>query len=80
MWPCFPAAPNACRRRHLVEGALWLGTPLLLGLLLGLLLPTDDTKCPAMPSLLSRLSTIIGWVRPRRRSAASCLPACLPAS
>lgn len=45
-----------------MEGGLWLGTPLLLGLILGLTLPTDDSKCPAMPTLLSRLSTIIGWV------------------
>lgn len=50
-----------CRRRRIYEGAFWLGSPVVLGLLLGSLLPTN-TQCPAMPEPLDRISSIIGWV------------------
>ncbi|KAI3430823.1 hypothetical protein D9Q98_009234 [Chlorella vulgaris] len=52
---------NASRRRWLREGTFWLGTPLLLGLLLGLALPSGE-QCPSLPHPLNRLSSIIGWV------------------
>jgi hypothetical protein len=51
-----------CRRRRIYEGAFWLGSPVLLGLLLGSLLPTNH-QGPAMPEPLDRISSIIGWVR-----------------
>ena len=35
--------------------------PLLIGVLLGGLLPTND-QCPVMPEPLDRVSSIIGWV------------------
>jgi hypothetical protein len=47
-----------CRRASLLEGAFWLGTPVLVGLVLGLLLPTSDS----LPPPVDRLSSVIGWV------------------
>ena len=49
--------PSRRRRRRLGEGTLWLGLPVLLGLALGLLLPTTES----LPTSVRRISCIIGW-------------------
>lgn len=53
--------PRRSTRRRLYEGAFWLGTPLLLGMAIGLAVPTSD-RCPVVPNLVARLSSVIGWV------------------
>ncbi|PRW20981.1 Lysosomal Cystine Transporter (LCT) Family [Chlorella sorokiniana] len=53
--------PRPSTRRRLYEGAFWLGLPLLLGVAIGLAVPTSD-RCPVVPNLAARLSSIIGWV------------------
>ncbi|EFN52603.1 hypothetical protein CHLNCDRAFT_36764 [Chlorella variabilis] len=54
-------APCCSMRRQAWEGGFWLGTPVVLGVLLGALLPTSQ-QCPVMPEPLDRVSSIIGWV------------------
>lgn len=41
------------------ENVFWLGTPVLLGVLLGLLLPAPES----LPEPFNRISSVIGWVR-----------------
>lgn len=40
------------------ENVFWLGTPVLLGVLLGLLMPAPQS----LPQPFDRISSVIGWV------------------
>ncbi|KAL4420545.1 hypothetical protein ABPG75_010201 [Micractinium tetrahymenae] len=47
-----------CWRRRMYENVFWLGTPVLLGVLLGLVLPAPQS----LPEPFNRISSVIGWV------------------
>ncbi|KAL4436346.1 hypothetical protein ABPG77_009908 [Micractinium sp. CCAP 211/92] len=47
-----------CWRRRVYENVFWLGTPVLLGVLLGLLLPAPES----LPEPFNRISSVIGWI------------------
>lgn len=45
-----------------MEGAFWLGLPLVLGVVLGLALPGKQGCPSSVPRPVERLSAVIGWV------------------